>query len=219
VSRVERIGWAVATALAVTMPVAVLVAAAASPATEQLRISIDQVIRAVTDPDLKKPARTAERRAAIRKAAGEIFDFQEITKRVCGQHWNARTPAEREELVGLFRELLERAYLSKIEGYSGERVTFAGESVDGDVATVRTRLALREGVEVPMDYRMMLRGDRWIGYDVVIEGVSLVANYRGQFNRILQSGSYPELVRRLRAKIEEQSESGDAAGRRASKAQ
>ncbi|HSE93482.1 MAG TPA: ABC transporter substrate-binding protein [Methylomirabilota bacterium] len=217
-SRRERIGWAIATALALAIPIAVLVAVAASPATEQLRASIDQILRVVSDSDLKKPGRAAERRAAIRKVALEIFDVQEITKRVCGLHWSARTPAEREELVGLFRELLERAYLSRIELYNGERIAFTGETVDGDVATVRTRLTLREGVEVPVEYRMMRRGERWVSYDVVIEGVSLVANYRGQFNRILQGGSYAELVRRLRAMLEGHSEAGGAASRRITQA-
>ena len=129
IGRGERIAWAAATALALTAPIAVLVAAASAP-TEQLRASIDQVLRVVGDPDLKKPARVTERRAAFRRAAQEIFDFQEVTKRVCGQHWNARTPAEREELVSLFRALLERAYLSKIELYRGERVAFTGETTD-----------------------------------------------------------------------------------------
>ncbi len=119
----------------------------------------------------------------------------------------------------LFRALLERAYLSRIELYNGERVALAGETTDQDVTMVRTRITRRDGVEAPVDYRMMRRGERWVTYDVVIEGVSLVANYRGQFNRILQSGSYTELVRRLRAKIDESLEAGDAASRHTSRAQ
>lgn len=197
------------TALVFTIPVAVTVWAAPPPS-HQLRGAVDQVLRIAEDPDLKRPARAADRRAAIRRIAGEIFDFQEITKRTLGLHWQPRTPAEREEIVRLVAALLERAYISKIELYSGERITYTGEAVDGDLATVRTRVVTRQGTEIPVEYRMMLRGERWLAYDVIIEGVSLVSNYRGQFNKILQTSSYAELVRRLRAKLDEQAETGEA---------
>jgi len=216
VSRARRVVWAVGTALALTVPVAVLVAAAATSPASQLRASVAEVVRVVSDPGLE--ARALERRQAIRRVAAEIFDFAEITRRVCGPHWSARTPAEREELTGLFRGLLERAYIARIEQYRGEQVVFAGESVDGDVATVRTRIVSRQGLEIPVDYRMLRRDERWVAYDVVIEGASLVANYRGQFNRILQGGSYAELVRRLRATLQ-RPEADDAAAARTSRAQ
>lgn len=203
-SRARRVAVGVATALAVTIPIAALTVFAASPATDQLRAAIDQVVRILDDPELKR--RGPERRHAIRRVAGEIFDFQEITKRALGQHWHPRTAVEREEIVRLFRDLLERSYVSKIELYSGERIVYVGESTDGDHATVRTRIVTKQGTEIPVDYRMARRGARWSAYDVSIEGVSLVANYRGQFNRIMQSGSYAELVKRLRAKLEEADE-------------
>jgi phospholipid transport system substrate-binding protein len=173
------------------------------PPTEQLRTQVQRVLRVLEDPELRKASRAADRRIALRAAAAEMFELQEITKRSLGPHWNQRTPAEREEVVRLFGELLERSYLSKIETYSGERVLFTGESLDGDLALVRTRIVTKQGAEIPVDYRMLLRGDRWMVYDVVIEGVSLVANYRGQFNKIIQSGSFADLVKRLRAKLDE----------------
>jgi phospholipid transport system substrate-binding protein len=205
------------TALALTVPVAVSIAWAGSSASEQLRASVDRVLRTVEDPDLKRPARVDERRSTVRRIAGEIFDFTEITKRVLGPHWQPRTPAEREEIVRLFTALLERAYISKIELYSGERIAYVGETVDGELAAVRTRLITKQGTEIPVDYRMVRRGERWMAYDVVIEGVSLVANYRGQFNKILQTSSYAELVRRLRAKLDEQQQAeSDGSPRRTS---
>jgi phospholipid transport system substrate-binding protein len=165
--------------------------------TDELRGRIDGVIATLEDPALRQ--KPEARRAAVRRIAEQIFDFEDTARRALGRHWQARTPQERAEFVGLFTDLLERAYISRIETYSGERVVYVGDTVDGDEATVRTRLLTREGGEVPVDYRMRRAGERWLVYDVVIEGVSLVANYRSQFNRIIQTSSYRELVSRLRS--------------------
>ena len=178
------------------------VATAGAP-TEQLRRSIELVLKVVQDPALKAEAKAAERRAMIRTIANEIFDFAEISRRSLGPHWRGRNPAEQREFVRLFGDLLEHAYVSKIEGYSGERILYVNEQMDGDVATVRTRLVTKQGTEVPLDYRMLKEGDRWRAYDVLIEGVSLVANYRVQFNSIIRRASYQELVVKLRAKTSE----------------
>jgi phospholipid transport system substrate-binding protein len=191
-----------AAAMLLTVPAGLAAWAAPTP-TEQVRGAIQKVLRILDDPALSGESRQAERRVAMRKVANELFDFAEITKRSLGHHWQQRTPAERDELVGLFGDLLERTYVSRIELYSGEKITYVGESVDVDQAVVRTRIVTKQGSEIPVDYRLLARGDRWQAYDVVIEGVSLVANYRSQFNKILQSGNYPELVKRLRAKLEE----------------
>jgi phospholipid transport system substrate-binding protein len=176
---------------------------AAGPPTDHLRSRIDEVVRLLDDPQLKPEARARERRAAVRRIADEIFDFAETAKRSLGRHWQARTPAEREEFVQLFTDLLERAYLSKIELYNGENISYVGESIEGDSAVVRTKITTRQGTEVPVDYRMLSKGDRWLVYDVNIEGVSLIANYRTQFNKIIQTSSYQELVRKMKAKQEE----------------
>jgi phospholipid transport system substrate-binding protein len=176
----------------------------AGPPTDQLRVQIDRVIKLLEDPDLKQEGRLAERRAAIRRVANEIFDFVETTRRALGQHWHPRTPPEREEIVRLYADLLERAYIGKIEMYSGERIHFVGEAIDGGQATVRTRLVTKAGTEIPVDYRMhRVGGDRWLTYDVAIEGVSMVANYRAQFNKIIQTSGYRSLVTKLTAKLEE----------------
>lgn len=189
-------------ALAIALPLGSGVAGAAT-ATEQLRGQIDRILQILDDAALRQPARAAERRELIRRAAGEIFDYAEITKRSIGPSWQVRTPAERKELVRLFSELLERTYIAKLELYSGERIKVTGERLDDDQAFVRTRIITRNNSEIPVEYRMLRHEDRWLVYDVTVEGVSLVANYRTQFSKILQTGSFDELVKRLRAKFEE----------------
>ena len=172
--------------------------------TEQLRTQIDRVIKVLEDPELAKEARMGERRTVIRRVANDIFDFSETTRRSLGPHWHARTPQEREEVTRLYADLLERSYIGKIEMYSGEKIQFLGDTIDGDQATVRTRLVTRQGTDIPVDYRMhRVPGDRWLTYDVSIEGVSLVANYRAQFNKIIQTSGYTSLVKKLTAKEQE----------------
>src|SRR5437867_7056066 len=174
--------------------------ATAGPLTDQVHESIDTVLKLVSDPELKKDARTAERRRMIRQVASELFDFTEISQRSLGPHWRARTPAEREEFIALFGDLLEYSYVSKIEAYSGETIRYLGEAVDGQQAVVKTRIVTKQGTEIPVDYRMMQNGSRWVVYDVTIEGVSLVSNYRSQFNAVIQRSGYRDLVAKLKAK-------------------
>lgn len=186
----------VATALAVALAVP---AQAGEPA-NRLRHHIDQVIRIIQEPEPSMPAAAQPRRAAIRKVAENLFDLRETTKRCLGTHWQARTADEREEIVRLFGDLLERSYISKVELYNGEKVMILNDSIDGEYATVRTRVVTRQGGEFAVDYRMLERNGTWYAYDVVIEGVSLIANYRAQFNRVIQASSYQDLVRKLRLK-------------------
>lgn len=166
--------------------------------TDQLKQHVDEVIRVLDDPGLKD--RPAQRHAAIRKIAENIFDYPNTARRALGPHWNARTPEERKEFVALFADLLDRAYLSKIDQYQGEKVRYTNETVDGDEVTVKTTLLTPRGTSIPVDYRMHLVDGRWVVYDVIIEGVSLVANYRQQFNKVIVTESYPVLVQKLRAK-------------------
>ena len=169
--------------------------AVAGDPTDEVRRSVDEVLKVVqSQPD--GPAR----QAAVRQAANRLFDFEATAKRALGPHWQQRTPAEREEFVRLFTDLLEAAYVGKIDLYQGEKITYVGETVDGDQATVKTRIATKQGSEVPVDYRLLREKDAWRVYDVIIEGVSLVANYRTQFNKIIQTSSYDDLVKRMRAK-------------------
>jgi phospholipid transport system substrate-binding protein len=184
----------------VLLGLAAVPAAGAGPVGDQLRARLDRVVGVLEDRSLK--ARPEARRTALRGAATEIFDFTEITRRALGRHWQTATPTERGELVLLFTALLERSYVSRVEQFNGERIAMAGESLDGELATVRTRLVSRSGTETAVDYRLHRVGDRWLAYDVSVEGVSLVANYRAQFNKIIRASSAQGLVERLRAKQE-----------------
>jgi phospholipid transport system substrate-binding protein len=177
--------------------------APAGPAMEQLRTSVDQVLKILSDPELKREARSLERRRSIRAIANQIFDFVEISRRSLALHWQARTPAEREEFTRLFGDLLEQSYISKIENYAGEKIQYVGETLDGDRAVVRTLIVTKQGTAIPVDYRMFPQSDRWRAYDVTLEGVSLVANYRAQFNAIIQRHGYPDLVAKLKTKYDE----------------
>jgi phospholipid transport system substrate-binding protein len=166
--------------------------------TDQLRAGIDRVVKTLRDPDLSGDQKTTERRAAISKVADEIFDFTETAKRALGQHWAQRTPAEREEFVRLFTGLVQRTYVSRVDQYNSD-MTFQGDTVDGDQATVRTTLILSKGGEMSLSYRMHQTGGRWQVYDLNIDGISLVGNYRTQFNKIIRTDSYDTLVARLKS--------------------
>ena len=169
----------------------------AGPAGDQLKASVDKVIAVLEDPAAKADGKA--RRASIRKEATDIFDVREAAARALGVHWQGLGDRDREEFVALFADLLERAYVSKIEKYSGEKITYVGEAAEGDRVTVKTRFVLRPGSEATIDYRMFERDGRWRAYDVVIEGVSLIANYRAQFEKIIQASSYADLVAKLKS--------------------
>jgi len=181
----------------------------AGPPTDQLREYTDQVVKVLDDPALARQ----DRRAAVRKIAQEAFDLGETAKRALARHWPPRTPAEREEFTQLFADLLERTYIARIAEYGGEKIRYVGESLDGDVATVRARIVTKTGTEVAVESRMHRRGERWLIYDVLIENQSLIANYRSQFDRIVRSSSYEELVKRLKTKRDEFLNESPRAGR------
>jgi phospholipid transport system substrate-binding protein len=175
------------------------VQALAGAPTDQIKGAIDQVIRTIEDPALKQASMAEQRRAAIRKQAEGLFDFTETAKRALGRHWPELNDVQQREFASLFTDLLERSYINRIEQYGGERIVYSGDSIEGDTATVRTKFITKQGTEIPVDYRLLRRGDRWLAYDVFVEGISLVSNYRTQFDRIMRTASYPELVRRMRA--------------------
>jgi len=186
-------------AIGVALPVLVTVQRVwGGPPTDQLKPAVERVIRILQDPARKGEAKAAERREALRNISDGIFGWREMAKRSLGAHWRGRTEAEREEFVRLFRDLLEGRYISTIERYSGEQITYSGDSIDGNQATVRTKFLTKQGKEVPIDYRMLRHGDRWLIYDVLVENVGLVSNYRTQFNQIIRTSSFEELVKKMR---------------------
>jgi phospholipid transport system substrate-binding protein len=186
---------------ALTSLVAIVLAAAvawAGAPTEQLKSKVDEVIKVLDDPALKNKA--TERHERVKKLAEEIFDYPDTARRALGAHWNQRSPQEREEFTRLFADLLDRAYISKIDLYQGEKVKWVGEQVNDSDAAVKTTIQTKSGTDMPVDYKMHLKDGRWRVYDVVIEGVSLVSNYRTQFNKIVQTESYDSLVQKLKAR-------------------
>ncbi len=164
-----------------------------------VKASVSQVLAAVQS-QAAAGSEHARHRAEIRRVADGLFDFNEMARLTLSRHWSAQSPRDQDEFVRLFTALLERCYLSTIENYAGERIVFLGESIDGSYAQVRSRITTDRRTEISINYRLIDRGDRWEVYDVVLDGVSLVSNYRTQFNSIIRTSSFGELLTRLRNK-------------------
>jgi len=173
--------------------------AVAGGATEAMKSTIDEVLRIVQDKELKQPEKTQERRQLLEKVIGDRFDYPEMSKRSLGAPWNTLSDKDKQEFVILFKTLLTNSYAEKIETYSGEGVQYINERTEKDYAEVRTKV-LTGKTEIPLDYRLLNKGNDWWVYDVVVDGVSLVNNYRGQFSKILRSSTYADLVDQLRKK-------------------
>lgn len=165
--------------------------------TEVVRSTISEVFRILDDPALKDPAKLIPRRQMLEDVIATRFDYAEMSKRALAAYWTPLTPAERSEFVELFKSFLSDRYVEKIEGYSGEQVMYLSERIEGNYAEVRTKLRSSK-VEIPMNYRLFLKEGRWHAYDLIVDGVSLVKNYRSQFEKIIRADSYQELARRLR---------------------
>jgi len=175
------------------------VGAATKSATDSVRGTIDEVVRILKDPELKKPDRLDERRRVLEKLIGERFSWDEMAKRTLGTQWAKLDDKQRQEFTDLFRGLLTTTYIGRIESYSGEKVVYLNERLQDGFAEVRTKVAAGKA-EYPMDYRLMDKSGDWHVYDIVLDGVSLVNNYRGQFSKILRTSSYEDLVGKLRNK-------------------
>jgi phospholipid transport system substrate-binding protein len=182
--------------LAATSPTPARAASTEAPV-QELRSRIDRAVQVMNDPSVKGPSKIVERRARVRKIADEIFDFGEMAKRSLGVHWQELAAGDRERFVQLFSDLLDRAYFEKIDSYNGEKVTYLPPKVEGDQAIVPTRVVTEKGTDIPVEYRMRQDGGRWTVYDVTIEGVSLVSNYRAQFDRIIRTASVADLMKRM----------------------
>jgi phospholipid transport system substrate-binding protein len=160
----------------------------------------DRVLQIVQDSQLAAPVSQERRRAEVQRIADRLFDFQEMARRALARHWRERSPQEQSEFVAVFKQLLGRAYVGRLEGYAGEQIVYLGETLDAEFATVRSKIVTGRGAEIGVDYRLHLVGSRWMVYDVAVQGVSFVANYRGQFDKIIRASSYPALVRELKSK-------------------
>jgi len=168
--------------------------------TEQVKKTVDGVINVLKDERLKAPQSMNKRRQILKDLIYKRFDFEEMGKRALGIHWAKRTPDERREFLLLFSDLLERSYINRIESYTNEKIIYVDELVDNGYAVVKTKIISRDNIETPIDYRLIKKEHEWFVYDVMIEGVSLVNNYRVQFTRIINSESYEGLIKRMKAK-------------------
>lgn len=184
---------------------------------ESVRATLTQVIKILEDKELKQPSRLQERRRRLEETIAARFDYGEMSKRTLAAQWRSLSPQERDEFVELFKGFLSDRYAAKIEGYAGEQVQYLSERIEGEYAEVRTKL-VSEKVNVPLDYRLIKKADTWHAYDVIVDGISLVKNYRSQFTRIIRESSYSELVRRLRDRAigEEKGRDSDRAPKKAS---
>ncbi|HET9918186.1 MAG TPA: ABC transporter substrate-binding protein [Candidatus Binatia bacterium] len=170
--------------------------------TDQIKATVDKALVVLKDPRLKPPAKQTERRDQLKQVLFTRFNFAEMAKRSLGPNWSRRTPQEQEEFVRLFTEVLERAYAEIIETYLDEKILYLNEKVDAGYADVNSKVVTTKGEEYTINYRAQLVGNEWKIYDVVAENISLVNNYRSQFNRVIAKSSYEELVRRLKDKNE-----------------
>jgi len=172
--------------------------AEASPKAD-MQQTIDQIIKIATA--LPGDEKKTERRQKLRELINPKFNFAEMSKRSLGANWNDITPQEQADFTTVFSELLARTYLSKIETVKPGMVTVESEQVEAPRAVVKTTV-ISKGDTFPIDYKLMLHGTSWQVYDVVIENIGLVANYRNEFSGIIRKEKFAGLMERLRKKVE-----------------
>ncbi len=182
------------------LSLASLTRAQAGAPLDLVRTTVDRAIQILKDPELSSPDRKKERVERLRETLVAIFDYEEMAKRALGPHWRQRTPAEQEEFVKLFRDFLERVYSDKIGLYGGEKVRFGREVMDNEFAQVESTIIRPKGEEIAVVYKLRQVNGQWKVYDAIVENISIINNYRSQFDRVISSSSYEELVKRLRGK-------------------
>lgn len=160
--------------------------------------ALQQSVAILGDSSLGEAAKVERLRAVVLP----LFDFAEMSRRSLGSHWRRRTPEQRKEFTALFTRLLERTYTKRISSYNGQQTRVVGEKIDDRFAGVDTEIVDRDGRRFKVHYRMHRTGEpaKWRIYDVVIEHISLVNNYRAQFNRVINRKSFENLVERLRSR-------------------
>lgn len=173
----------------------------ASPVQDQLKITIDKILGILRDPSLKGEEQAEKRRESLSKVIHERFSFAKMSQLSLGRHWKKRSDEEKKVFIELFGQLLEEIYISKIEAYTDEKIVYVKEYVKKKKAQVNTKI-ITQTIEIPIDYRMYNTKGSWLVYDLVIEGVSLVGNYRSQFDQILKKDTYEKLVEELRKKVD-----------------
>ena len=171
-----------------------------SEVTSQLKDTIEKVIKIVQDEALDKDKQA--RRVALRKIIAERFNYRQMVMRSLAKNWDARSDQERQEFIALFKSLLENSYANKLEAYKDEEINYLDEMIKGKYALVKTEV-VRKSSTIGVDYKLIQENGNWQVYDFVIEGVSMIRNYRSQFTKIIRRDSYEVLVQKLTDKINE----------------
>jgi len=169
-------------------------------AADQIRQTADKVLLILQDSRLKSADQKQARREQLRQVISARFDFTEMAKRSLGTHWQRRGTEEQRRFVELFTDLLDRSYADHLESFNGEKIVYGRETQENDYAEVETKVVSKKGEEFAVNYRMHAVNREWKVYDVVIENISLVNNYRSQFNRVLATSSFDEFLRKLQGK-------------------
>jgi len=182
------------------LPVPPVHGSAAEPQ-QVVKETVDRILALLKDPTLAGEAKKTERKKRIVAIVEKGFDFREMSRRTLAMNWRFISPAEQDTFVALFTKLLENTYLAKIDQYSNEKILYKDQLVRGHHAVVES-IVIHNGVETPLIYRMENSSGQWLVYDVVIEGVSLVSNYRSQFAGVLEREKFSGLISRIREKVE-----------------
>lgn len=191
------------TGIILVLAVVLMTALAANAATpkETVETGVNKVIGTLGDPAFKAKSKD-DQIAQIGEVIDEIFDFNELSKRTLGREWRKMKPEQRQEFVQLFRELLQGVYADRLLAYSDQKVLFEKEiMLKKGRAEVQSYLQTSDGTKIPLFYRLTDKSGSWKVYDVIIEGVSMVKNYRTQFRQILAKDSPEKLLEILRNKV------------------
>ncbi|NIO08817.1 MAG: ABC transporter substrate-binding protein [Deltaproteobacteria bacterium] len=177
--------------------------AQAGEPTDRIRFVVEQGIEILNNPKFRSKNGKHVYLDRLREVVYPLFDFPEMARRSLGFHWRQLSPEQQKEFVDLFTNLLERSYAGKIDLYDGETVVFTGEVVEDIYARVDSKIVSKKGEEFSVDYKLLRNNGNWRIYDVVVENISLVNNYRSQFNRVISNSSYEELKKRINQKLKE----------------
>ena len=173
----------------------------AGEATKEIKETTDKIIAIISDPAFKGTNKRSERDRLLRKVVDERFDWREMSRRTLARHWKERSDKEKRLFVDLFGKLLERTYMDRVGGYSGEKVLYEGEKVDGKYGIVKVKIITKKETEIPVKYRVKKKKGEWFIYDISVQGISLINNYRKQFNSIIIKSSFNDLMKKLKAKV------------------
>ncbi len=166
-----------------------------------VKAATDRALQLLKDPRLQTADKKTERIERLKQIINPIFDYEETAKRSLGSHWRRRTPDEQREFVKLFRAFLEKIYSDRIDEYAGEGIVFSRESIEKDYAEIDATIVSTKREETPLIFRLRSVNGTWLVYDAVVENISIVNNYRSQFDRVIRTSSYEELVKKIREKV------------------